>query len=235
MIVYRYDKNTKEYLGEYNAFIDPLETKLRGQEVFAIPAYCTTKEPFIPEIGSTIVFNGENWEQIEDHRGAIVFNKKTGKMFLITELGVIPDEYVLEKPVIISELKEEKAKEIEALYVEEIEKVISIGKLKGKAQDWVEFSKTLSSADMFKVIPVRQENDYTLVDEKELEEATRFLYIRSCLLPVRKKELVKELKGLKSKKQVLEFKVDFNIDEEMKKYIDLPVEELNEKMSEVTK
>ena len=38
MIFYIYDEKTKEYRGTQNGFIDPLETKKQGKNVYLVPA-----------------------------------------------------------------------------------------------------------------------------------------------------------------------------------------------------
>ena len=41
MIFYTYDEKTKEYTGTQNAFIDPLETKKQGKNVYLVPVNAT--------------------------------------------------------------------------------------------------------------------------------------------------------------------------------------------------
>lgn len=65
MVVYSYNPFTFEYVGFRNARLDPLETKLQGQDVFLIPANSTTYMP--PEFteNQTCKFINGEWA-VED-------------------------------------------------------------------------------------------------------------------------------------------------------------------------
>lgn len=64
MIFYIYDEKTKEYIGIQNAFIDPLETKKQGKDVYLVPANSTDIKPTLEPSNDNemLVFNGEGWE-----------------------------------------------------------------------------------------------------------------------------------------------------------------------------
>lgn len=64
MIFYGYDEKTKEYIGTQNAFIDPLETKKQGKDVYLVPANSTDIKPTLEPSNDNemLVFNGEGWE-----------------------------------------------------------------------------------------------------------------------------------------------------------------------------
>lgn len=61
MKIYRYDNETKEYIGAENAFIDPLETEKQKKDVYLIPANCTEIEPPEEKEGFKIKWDGETW------------------------------------------------------------------------------------------------------------------------------------------------------------------------------
>ena len=61
MKAYMYDEHTKEYIGEVDAQIDPLETELKEEEVYLLPANSTFEEPMEEQEGFKIVFDGEKW------------------------------------------------------------------------------------------------------------------------------------------------------------------------------
>ncbi len=65
MKAYLYDEETKEFITEVNAQIDPLETKKKGGNVYLLPANATFKEPMQAKEGFKIVFNGNGWEYQE--------------------------------------------------------------------------------------------------------------------------------------------------------------------------
>ena len=67
MQAYKYDEQTKEYIGTEQALIDPLETELQGKTIYLLPANATFEKPNLQD-GFASVFNGE-WENIEDNRG----------------------------------------------------------------------------------------------------------------------------------------------------------------------
>lgn len=69
MLVYVYDEETKEFLREEEAFVDPLETELKGEEVYLLPANATFEKPFDKQEGEAVIFNGSTWELIDDNRG----------------------------------------------------------------------------------------------------------------------------------------------------------------------
>ena len=68
MQVYKYDEKTKEYIGTEQALINPLESELQGKTIYLLPANATFEKPNLQE-GFASVFNGTQWENIEDNRG----------------------------------------------------------------------------------------------------------------------------------------------------------------------
>lgn len=68
MIFYSYDEKTKEFTGTQNGFIDPLETKKQGKNVYLVPANATEKKPLKAKENQTVIFNGSEWEIIADYR-----------------------------------------------------------------------------------------------------------------------------------------------------------------------
>ena len=68
MQVYKYDEKTKEYLGSEQALINPLESELQGKTIYLLPVNATFEKPNLQD-GFASVFNGTQWENIEDNRG----------------------------------------------------------------------------------------------------------------------------------------------------------------------
>lgn len=120
MIAYKYDKDTKEYIGEAKAYLDQLETKKAGHDIYLLPANSTFIKPheFQPERVS--VWNGNSWDIVEDHRGKSGY--VNNKFVTITELGPLPEtwsdsEESIEIPpetVILNHLSEIDSKSIRA-------------------------------------------------------------------------------------------------------------------------
>ena len=115
MIFYTYDEKTKEFTGTQNAFIDPLETKKQGKNVYLVPANATEKKPLEVKKNQTVIFNGSEWEIIADYRGKTYYigTEQHG----MKELGDLPKGATFE-PVepkkTLDELKEKKLDELTA-------------------------------------------------------------------------------------------------------------------------
>ena len=113
MIFYGYDEKTKEYTGPQNGFIDPLETKKRGENVYLFPRNATYQKPPKTEENHAVIFNGDEWEIVADYR------KKTyyigTEQHEMKELGDLPKGATFEpvKPEkTLEELKSEKLSEL---------------------------------------------------------------------------------------------------------------------------
>lgn len=65
MKAYKYDSETKKFIGEINRQIDPLESQEQGKEVYLMPANSTDIVPPEQKDGYDIVFNGTDWEYKE--------------------------------------------------------------------------------------------------------------------------------------------------------------------------
>ena len=231
MKIYKYDVNTKEYLGYMEAYLDPLETVQQGHDVYVIPPNFTVIKPEQPQDGYTVVFDGEKWIPIEDNRGLKVYNKRNGKEFIITELGAVPEGYSLEKPIFLEDLRTDCIRAINKASDEARRKVYVIKGIEGSVETLPELMKALNNFGAFNIINLVQGDEDMQVTKEELEEAIKNLYIRSMLIPKRKKELLKEVNSCRSKNKLQEFVPDFNIDKEVNKLMKLTVEELNGEFS----
>ena len=86
MQTYKFDADTKEYLYTEEAFLDPLESKAQGRDVWLLPADSTFTEPPVAEKGYAVRWNGTAWEQVEDHRqkrdkgGVVIAANSLGKI-----------------------------------------------------------------------------------------------------------------------------------------------------------
>ena len=62
MRIYHYHSNTREYLGESDARIDPLETELQGKNIYLCPAHATFTKPDIEVLtGERLCFEDGRW------------------------------------------------------------------------------------------------------------------------------------------------------------------------------
>ena len=113
MIFYTYDEKTKEFTGTQNGFIDPLETKKQGKNVYLVPATATDKKPLKAKENQAVIFNGSEWEIIADYRNKTYYLGT--EQHEMKELGDLPKGATFE-PVepekTLSELKSEKLSEL---------------------------------------------------------------------------------------------------------------------------
>jgi hypothetical protein len=142
MLVYKFHPETKEYLYAVEAYIDPLETKKQKKDIYLLPANATFIQPLDYKEQYAIVWNGESWEYIEDHRVVYDTNGKIIKgtpywlktdsydtpARYMTELGALPNEILFvvpEKPleVIQRELEKHYTNLIQSLLDKEAQKL----------------------------------------------------------------------------------------------------------------
>ena len=231
MKIYKYDTKTKEYLGYMEAYIDPLESIKQKHNVYVIPPNFTTIKPKQPSEGYTTIFNGTDWEPIEDHRNLIVYNKKSGCTIIIDELGPIPEGYVLEKPVLLDELRTKAIKEVNLKADEARREEHIIQGIKCSVELLPELMEKLNNFGPFNIINIVQGDEDVQVTKEELEEAIKYFYILSMLIPKCKKELFKEINSCRSKSKLQEFTPDFDMDKEVAKLMKLSTEKLNEEFA----
>ena len=116
MIFYIYDEKTKEYTSTQNAFIDPLETKKQGKNVYLVPANATDKKPLETKENQAVIFNGSEWEIVADYRNKTYYIGT--EQHEMKELGDLPKGATFE-PVepekTLDELKSEKLAELTSI------------------------------------------------------------------------------------------------------------------------
>ncbi|EAO2687540.1 DUF4376 domain-containing protein [Salmonella enterica] len=88
--VFNFSPDTKEYIGESDAYIAPNT---------GLPGNCTQVQPPKIKSGFTPVWLGEEWQLVEDHRGQIVYNKESGHQVNITELGGLSENVTIISPM----------------------------------------------------------------------------------------------------------------------------------------
>lgn len=133
MQVYKYDEKNKEYIGSEQALIDPLETELQGKEIYLLPANATFEKPNLQD-GFASVWNGEQWENIEDNRGkeywldTDTFGTPAKTM---KDLGAFPAGAVFTAPAkTLEQLKADKINELKSIRdAEEVKPIAHNGNL----------------------------------------------------------------------------------------------------------
>ena len=118
MQVYKYDEKTKEYIGTEQALINPLESELQGKTIYLLPANATFEKPNLQE-GFASVFNGTQWENIEDNIGkeywldTDTFGTPAKTM---KDLGAFPAGAVFTAPAkTLEQLKADKINELKSI------------------------------------------------------------------------------------------------------------------------
>lgn len=118
MNVYKYNEDTKEYISKETALLDPLETKLQEKDIYLLPANATFKEPPEAHEGFARVWNGEAWQEVEDHRGVEYWlpeDKYGAPAREMKELGALPEGAILTPPEqTLDELKVDKLAALKA-------------------------------------------------------------------------------------------------------------------------
>lgn len=117
MNVYKYNDNG-EYIGTEKALLDPLETEQQGENIYLLPANATFTAPPAEKEGFARVWNGEAWQEVEDHRGTEYWlpeDKFGAPAREMKELGALPEGATTTAPEkTLDELKADKLAEIDA-------------------------------------------------------------------------------------------------------------------------
>ena len=179
---YFYNEETNELLFEQEAFIDPLETELAGHDIFMLSANATFVEPPAKKDGYAIVWNGENWEYIEDHRGTQYWFSSDSyytEPMTMNKLGALPSGITLSRPektadeIAIEEMV--KAKSERADYVSKIVVEVDGMKFDGDetSQDRMARSVVALNDDSETVQWVLADNTIAQVTRIQLKQALR--------------------------------------------------------------
>ena len=120
MKFYLYDEKTKQFIKEQEGYLDPLETKAQGKNVYIVPPFSTTEKPNLASLkdNEILVFNGNKWQvEQEFYVGKIVDcqGERVSKYVTDNDLTFEPCDdgfKIVEKPLpkekTLEELKEEK-------------------------------------------------------------------------------------------------------------------------------
>lgn len=90
MLAYRYDTDTKEFIGLQYAQKDPLEGE------YLLPANCTFKEPPDKIDGYVQVYNLDNdiWQQVRDHRDHYEVREEDFTFDIVKYIGEAKEGYI---------------------------------------------------------------------------------------------------------------------------------------------
>lgn len=101
---YQYDKNTGEFVYEFNRQIDPLESLLKKENIYCELNNNATdiKPPELKE-NEVAIFQDDNWIIKSDYRKQKFYKKDTKEEIIITEIGIEPDDSLTElKPDVLN-------------------------------------------------------------------------------------------------------------------------------------
>lgn len=105
MKIYNYNPITFEYTGSQNADLDPQETKEQGKNVYLLPANATFLQPPASEPMKARVFKEGSWSYEKDFRKGFYKVDSNLNVTDITELGDIPEGYILVTEIIGDDIK----------------------------------------------------------------------------------------------------------------------------------
>lgn len=106
--VYFYNPKTFEYSGEAVAQLDPVATKKRGKDVYALPVNATFVIPPEVEDFKISVYNTDTdtWEQKTSYKGNYKINSQTGIISEITNNELLKSyEYLIDKDILVDVLE----------------------------------------------------------------------------------------------------------------------------------
>ena len=215
MQVYRYDEQTKEYIGAEQALINPLESELQGKTIYLLPANATFEKPNLQD-GFASVWNGEQWENIEDNRGkeywldTDTFGTPAHTM---KELGAFPAGAVFTAPAkTLEQLKQDKILEFKTIRdTEEVKPIPYNGNLfdfDDKARDRINSAIIALSITDQSIEWTTADNTNVTVTADDLRGIVANVAVRSNELHVKYRELKERVENCTTKEELDSIKWD---------------------------
>lgn len=215
MQVYKYDEQTKEYTQTEQALIDPLETELKGENVYLLPANATFEKPNLQD-GFASVWNGTQWENIEDNRGKEYWldTDTFGTLaHTMKELGAFPAGAVFTAPVkTLEQLKQDKINEFKNIRdTEEVKPISYNGNLfdfDDKARDRINSATIALSITGQSIEWTTADNTNVLVTANDMRGVVANVAVRSNELHVKYRELKEQVENCTTKEELDSIKWD---------------------------
>lgn len=199
MQVYKYDEQTKEYIGTEQALIDPLESELQGKTIYLLPANATFETPNLQD-GFASVFNGTQWENIEDNRGkeywldTDTFGTPAHTM---KDLGAFPAGAVFTAPQkTLEQLKADKILEFKSIRDNEEVKPIAYN---GNLFDFDDNSRDRINSAIIALDITGQSIDWTTADNQDVKVTANDLRCVIAAVAVRSNKLHVSYRDAKEK------------------------------------
>lgn len=208
MQVYKYDEQTKEYIGTEQALINPLESELQGKTIYLLPANATFEKPNLQE-GFASVWN-DKWENIEDNRGkeywldTDTFGTPAKTM---KELGAFPANAVFTAPAkTIDELKADKINEFkskrDSLEVEHISYQGYRFDYDDKARDRISAAIIALDVSKGQIAWTTSDNTEVMVNADDMRGVIAAVAMRSNELHVKYRKLKEQVETCTTKEQL---------------------------------
>ncbi|MEE0896286.1 MAG: hypothetical protein U0L88_01480 [Acutalibacteraceae bacterium] len=127
MKFYLYDEKTKQFIKEQEGYLDPLETKAQGKNVYIVPPFSTAEKPNLTSLkdNEILVFKGGKWTvEQEFYVGKFVNCQGERAVKYVTDNDLTFEKCdggfkIVEKPVpkekTLEELKEDKHAELKQI------------------------------------------------------------------------------------------------------------------------
>ena len=127
MKFYLYDEKTKQFIKEQEGYLDPLETKAQGKDVYIVPPFSTTEKPNLTSLkdNEILVFKDNKWQvEQEFYVGKIVDCQGERVSKYVTDNDLTFEKCdggfkIVEKPLpkekTLEELKDEKHAELKRI------------------------------------------------------------------------------------------------------------------------
>lgn len=203
---YCYDKYTYEFLEEIELQIDPLETKLKKQNIYLIPANCVLFKPLEKKENEVNVLNNNEWEIKKDFRGyyykEIDENKYFIKENVIEKIGIDIEDKItkdIPKDLLKPKWNETKNKWVEGESIEILKK-LKIKKIKDKTRKIIQLRYPLYT----------QLNILNRIGEYKDDDKAHENFIKYIETIIEQgKQFQKDILNLKTIKDIKNYKIKF--------------------------
>lgn len=209
MQVYKYDEQTKEYIGAEQALIDPLETELQGKEIYLLPANATFEKPNLKD-GFASVWNGTQWENVEDNRGKEYWldtDTFGTPAKTIKDLGAFPAGAVFTAPAkTLEQLKADKINELklkrDSIEVEPISYQGYRFDYNDKARDRISAAIIALDVSKGQIAWTTADNTEVMVNADDLRGVIAAVAMRSNELHVKYRQLKEQVEACTTMEQL---------------------------------
>lgn len=95
-LVYLFDDKNKNFIGSEQAYLDPLETQIKGENVYLLPENATFDAPpaEVPA-GQVAVFKNGAWVIVPDNRGKKILKTDNLGSYIAESEEITPAEHIV--------------------------------------------------------------------------------------------------------------------------------------------